>query len=120
MTLSSRLEELLKERGIKLYGKVFPYEHHDTISHKWQKVMKKFGLKYRFHDLRHTTASWLILNGVSLKAVQDLLGHSDIRVTQIYAHLNDEYLREAVERTFEIAGNFQAEGSKILKFPAKS
>ena len=118
--LSSRLEELLKKRGVKLYGKVFPYEHHDTISHKWQKVMKKLGLNYRFHDLRHTTASWLILNGVSLKAVQDLLGHSDIRVTQIYAHLNDEYLREAVERTFEIAGNFQAEGSKILKFPAKS
>jgi len=62
--------------------------------------MKKLGLKYRFHDLRHTTASWSILQGVSIRAIQELLGHSDIRVTQIYAHLSDEYLREAIEQTF--------------------
>ena len=118
--LSSRLEKILKTRKVKLYGRVFPYEHPDTISHKWKNIMKKLGLKYRFHDLRHTTASWLILQGISIRAVQDLLGHSDIRITQIYTHLNDKYLRDAVEQTFEITVNSQAEGSKILKFPAKS
>lgn len=40
-----------------------------------------------FHSLRHTAASWLVSRGVSLRLVQDVLGHSSIRSTEIYSHL---------------------------------
>jgi integrase len=50
-----------------------------------------------FHSLRHTFASWLVQKGVSIYEISKLLGHSDIRVTQIYAHLTPDNLRSAVE-----------------------
>ncbi len=49
-----------------------------------------------FHSLRHTFASWLVQRGVSIYEVSKLLGHSDIKVTEIYAHLRAEDLRDSV------------------------
>lgn len=51
----------------------------------------------RFHDLRHTYASWLVQAGAPLRTVQELLGHTTLAMTQRYSHLADEHLREAVE-----------------------
>jgi integrase/recombinase XerD len=48
------------------------------------------------HDLRHSYASNLINGGASILAVSRLLGHADIRTTQIYSHLNVDDLRVAV------------------------
>jgi site-specific recombinase XerD len=51
----------------------------------------------RIHDLRHTYASLLINNGVSLYEVQELLGHSSAAMTQRYAHLQPNQLRNRTE-----------------------
>jgi len=51
-----------------------------------------------FHHLRHTFASLLVQDGVSIYEVQKLLGHSSITVTEIYAHLQSNTLHEAVGR----------------------
>lgn len=55
------------------------------------------GIKdFRFHDLRHTCAAWLVSAGVPLSEVRDLLGHSSIVMTERYAHLAPERVRSAV------------------------
>jgi site-specific recombinase XerD len=51
-----------------------------------------------FHTLRHTFASWAVMRSVSLKELQELLGHSSLAMTMRYAHLAPERLRSAVTR----------------------
>jgi integrase len=51
-----------------------------------------------FHSLRHTAASWLVMQGVDLYAVGQLLGHRTPRMTQRYAHLSPQYMAGAVGR----------------------
>jgi site-specific recombinase XerD len=51
----------------------------------------------RLHDLRHSFASFLVNQGVSLYVVQGLLGHTQARTTQRYAHLANDTLAEAAE-----------------------
>ena len=50
----------------------------------------------RWHDLRHTYASWIVQAGQPLTAVRDLLGHSSLAVTNRYAHLAPAHLQQAV------------------------
>lgn len=50
----------------------------------------------RWHDLRHTYASWIVQAGQPLTAVRDLLGHSSLAVTNRYSHLAPAHLRQAV------------------------
>jgi hypothetical protein len=53
----------------------------------------------RFHDIRHTTASLLIMAGADLSAVQRIMRHTDPRIrTEFYAHLSPGYLRSAIDR----------------------
>ena len=60
------------------------------ITQQFPKFLEKHGLrKIRFHDLRHSCATLLFTNGVSLKDIQAWLGHSDIATTSnIYTHLD--------------------------------
>jgi integrase len=50
------------------------------------------------HTLRHTFASQLVMKGIDLYTVSQLLGHSDLKSTQIYSHLSQDHLKSAVER----------------------
>ena len=72
----------------------------EWVSRKFKQYIRKLGLndKLHFHSLRHTFASWLVQDGVSLYEVQKLLGHSNILVTQVYANLQPERLHSTVNR----------------------
>ena len=65
----------------------------------FNRALKAAGVTdFRWHDLRHTFASWLVQEGVSLQEVKELLGHSSIKQTEIYAHLAPEQLRRAISK----------------------
>jgi site-specific recombinase XerD len=62
-----------------------------------ERACKKAGLRcLRFHDIRHSFASQLVMNGQPLKAVQELLGHSTIQMTEVYSHLSPNVNHEAI------------------------
>jgi integrase len=80
-----------KKEGVYIYtdalgNRIKP----DYLSSEFPKFMERSGFRrIRFHDLRHSCASLLLANGVSLKQIQDWLGHSDFAITaNIYAHLD--------------------------------
>lgn len=67
------------------------------IKKQWARALRISAIReFRFRDLRHTFASRLAQRGVSLKAIQDLLGHADLKMTMRYAHLAQNDLRDAV------------------------
>lgn len=59
-------------------------------------------LDFSLHDLRHTFASQLRMNGTDLHTVGQLLGHKDLRMTARYSHLSPEYLGTAASRLDEV------------------
>jgi integrase len=64
----------------------------------WNRIRRRAGLAdVRLHDLRHSFASFLVNEGVSLYVVQGLLGHTQARMTQRYAHLAPQTLLDAAE-----------------------
>jgi len=62
-------------------------------------ALRRAGIKdFRFHDLRHTFASRLVMAGVDIRTVQELMGHKDIKMTMRYSHLSDAHLKEAIKK----------------------
>lgn len=62
----------------------------------WDAARAETGIDCRWHDLRHTCASWLVQAGVPIYTVSEMLGHSSVVVTKRYAHLAPSHLAEAV------------------------
>ncbi len=78
---------------------LFPPEWNGPrISVAFARCAKRAGLQgFRLHDCRHDFFSWLIMQGVNMRAVQKLAGHADMRMTERYSHLQERILVEAVQ-----------------------
>ncbi len=69
----------------------------------WRRALEQAGIEdFRWHDLRHTWASWHIQNGTPIHILQELGGWSDIRMVQRYAHLSSEHLTPYADRLCEL------------------
>ena len=80
----------------KASGKCFDPTNH---KHAFPKIVEAAGLnKVGFHHFRHTYASHLAMAGVDLYTIAQLLGHSDIKVTEQYAYLTKDHKKAAVEK----------------------
>ncbi len=101
--INDRLDEILRQLRQRNQLKS-EYVFCDSQGRRFHEVKRSFngacrraGLEdFHFHDLRHTFASHLVMNGAGLKAVQELLGHADLTMTMRYAHLSQGHLQEAV------------------------
>jgi hypothetical protein len=83
----------------QLFGRVSG----EQVSVAFKRVCRKLKIEdFRFHDLRHTTASWLRMQGADIHTVAKLLGHKDLRMAMRYQHLSPEYLAEAMTTLHKI------------------
>ena len=68
----------------------------------WVKALREAGIEdFRFHDLRHTTASYLAMSGASPGEIAEILGHKTLHMVKRYAHLSESHTRSVLERTMD-------------------
>ena len=73
--------------------------HLQNMKRAWDRIRVKAGIRdVRFHDLRRTVGSWLAGSGESLHLIGKILNHHDVSTTAIYARLNLDPMRQALER----------------------
>ena len=98
--------------------KLFPAVTGEQISMAFARACKRLGiLDFRFHDLRHTAASWLRMQGADIHTVAQLLGHKDLRMAARYQHLSPTFLADAVARLdsiFDLPRHHSVTGTKSL------
>ena len=96
--LNAQARELLaclpEPRQGRIWGEI------DRVwANTWESACKRAGVPgFRFHDLRHTWASWHAMAGTPLSVLQELGGWHSPQMVQKYAHLSPEHLAEAAER----------------------
>ncbi|MDH1502610.1 tyrosine-type recombinase/integrase [Comamonas terrigena] len=133
--LTSPALELLEERRTKLLdslqaktatGLIFPsmvnVDQPVDLRKPWGSALETAGIDgFRFHDLRHTTASYLAMNGASLLSISKVLGHKTTKMTERYSHLAtshiDEIVRSMNEKKFGSTANETNTPDRLAKTP---
>ncbi len=83
----NELNRFKQESGLVFNSEIKPSKPYDFFK-LWKKALEQADINdFRFHDLRHTTASYLAQSGASLLEIADVLGHKQIQMTKRYAHL---------------------------------
>lgn len=106
LDINRQATALMGDRGKKsdvVFPIVFGHDRVNIILRDW---VRKAGIDKHvtFHVARHTFATMLLTNGVDLYTVSKLVGHKDIKTTQIYAKIVDEKKRSAVDSIPDILG----------------
>lgn len=90
--------QTLQAMGPQESGPVLRWKHPDTVSHTVKEVLRNAGYGHlKLHQLRHTFAVLLKNRGIDDATIGDLLGHTDRRATEIYAHVTSNRSRDAIQ-----------------------
>ena len=101
---ASLIPPLKKRKNKQKEGLLFSSENGQPLKAKniasdWRKILIECKIPHRkFHAIRHTYGSMLLKNGVDIKTVADLMGHTTISITQIYLHTSGEQKHDAVKK----------------------
>jgi integrase len=69
------------------------------IRQPWEKALKEAGIEdFKFHDLRHSAASYLAMNGASMAEIAEILGHKTLQMVKRYSHLSEAHTSDVVRR----------------------
>ena len=93
-------EELKKLSSVRRIDddRVFPLTP-DQVRWHFSSALKKAEIEdFRFHDLRHSAASYLAMNGATLAEIAEVLGHKTLQMVKRYAHLTEQHTSKVVER----------------------
>jgi integrase len=75
-----------------------------SIRTAWDTVLRRSNITdFKFHDLRHSAASYLAMSGASLIEIAEMLGHKTLSMVRRYTHLSDSHTRNVVERTMPLS-----------------
>lgn len=100
----------IPRRGAKPLSHLFPSLTPEQVSLAFLRACRAAGVTdFRFHDLRHTAASWLRMSGADIHTVAMLLGHKDLRMAARYQHLSPDFLAEAVGKLDGVFGGILPE-----------
>jgi len=95
------LEQLNQDHPLIFHSERYPTKPYD-FTKQWYKALEMAGIRdFRFHDLRHTCASYLAQGGASLLEIGEVLGHKQIQMTKRYAHLCVSHKQALINRHFE-------------------
>jgi site-specific recombinase XerD len=98
---------------------VCPNQDEWTHRQWWDAVRKESKVSnFHWHDLRHTFASRLVMNGVDIYTVNKLMRHETLQVTKRYAHLADAHLQQAVERLKGATPSVTVPDKPVMRVPA--
>ncbi len=110
---------VLRQEAGKHDKRVFTWQGRpiDTANTRaWRRALKEVGIEsFRWHDLRHTWASWHVQNGTPLHVLQELGGWACFEMVQRYAHLSAEHLAEHAGNVSKL----RAVTSTLLGTPAE-
>ena len=106
--ISLNVYDLLKEHSkVRKINSEFVFAREDgekpaDLRWQWEEAIKKAKIEnFKFHDLRHTAASYLAMNGASLLEIADILGHKTMTMVKRYSHLTKKHTAGVLERMNE-------------------
>lgn len=96
------IKELAAQKHLDI-GLVFPSKQNLNkpmdLRFPWEQALKKAKIhNFRFHDCRHSCASYLLMNGASLAELSEVLGHKTLSMVKRYAHLSEQHSAQIIEK----------------------
>ena len=97
----TELDKIRGQEPVLLFNSEIKLDKPFEFRKQWIKVLKEAGIEeFRFHDLRHTCASYLAQSGASLLEIADVLGHKQISMTARYSHLCVDHKQKLINNVF--------------------
>lgn len=114
------LESVAFDKNTKPTDKLFLNITGERVSVAFRRICRNLEIAdFRFHDLRHTAASWLRMSGADIHTVAQLLGHKDLRMAARYQHLSSSFLTDAVGKLDAVFGTVRYQDVTVPKLLSK-